>query len=50
MASVYDHFGEIKNAIEVYKNIVKLQPLAVEAVKALINYGISKMLDILLST
>jgi anaphase-promoting complex subunit 7 len=47
MASVYDHFGEIKSAIECYKSIIqyiilmRLEPYAIAAVISLLNYGVS---------
>jgi tetratricopeptide (TPR) repeat protein len=47
LASVYDHFGEIKSAIECYKSIIqyisltRLEPYAIEAVVSLLNYGVS---------
>ncbi|KAJ3357056.1 Anaphase-promoting complex subunit 7 [Kappamyces sp. JEL0680] len=42
LATVYDHFGEIKNAIECYKFILKTEPCALEALVALVNYGCSQ--------
>ncbi len=41
LASVCNHFNEIKAAIECFKKILKLQPFAVEAIISLIDFGLS---------
>jgi tetratricopeptide (TPR) repeat protein len=41
LATVYDHFGEIKSAIDCYKSILKLEPFSFECVISLLDYGVS---------
>ncbi|KAJ3324071.1 Anaphase-promoting complex subunit 7 [Boothiomyces sp. JEL0866] len=41
LAKVYEYFGEIKSAIDCYKEILKTQPYAIEAIKALLVHGLS---------